>query len=51
VIAKRYGVLPSEVAKIPVEDYQLNLLVVEKAFEEEAKAAKKIRPPMRGGRR
>ena len=41
IIAKRYGVLPSDVAKLSAEDFQLNLLTISTGTSEEAKHIKK----------
>lgn len=40
-MAKRYGVLPSELAKIDIRDFQFNLLVAERAVEDENKRQEK----------
>jgi len=40
LIASRYGVLPSTLLDLSCDDFQFNLLVIEKALEAEAKAAK-----------
>lgn len=41
VICKRYGQLPSDVAKGDIEDFVLNLLVAEKGIDAENKAIEK----------
>ncbi len=42
-LAKRYGVLPSEIANLSAEDFCLNLLVASVGVEVEVKATEKAR--------
>lgn len=39
-LGQRYGVLPSEIAKRPIQDLQFDLLVVGHAVSEEVKRAR-----------
>lgn len=41
IIAKRYGKLPSEIIELDLYDYQFNLLVIEKAIQEENRLVEK----------
>ena len=41
MIAKRYGLKPSDIKDDSLEDYQFNMLVVSVALDEEQKQAKK----------
>jgi hypothetical protein len=47
-LSKRYGVLPSEVVKLDLNDFTLCLAVAMEGLEAEAKAAKKAAPKMKG---
>ena len=42
VLAKRYGTLPSDIAKLDITDYQLNLLVAEHGIGEDIKQQEKL---------
>jgi hypothetical protein len=42
-LAQRYGVLPSTLAGLSIEDFCLNLLIASVGIEREAKAAEKAR--------
>jgi hypothetical protein len=42
-LAKRYGILPSEILKISIDDYQFNILAASTGVLDESRQAEKSR--------